>query len=61
MAPEVRAGGELRVAGRTLTGRAMVYGDHELPGAQRERIALRAPLLQCLAVPLSPPARSAAW
>ena len=26
MTPEVRAGGELRVAGRTLTGRAMVYG-----------------------------------
>ena len=26
MTPEVRAGGELRVAGLTLTGRAMVYG-----------------------------------
>ena len=26
MAPEVRAGGELRVAGRALTGLAMVYG-----------------------------------
>ena len=35
--PEVRAGGELRVAGRTLTGRAMVYGT--MSEEHRERFA----------------------
>lgn len=37
MQPEVRAGGELRVAGRTLTGPAMVYG--ALSAEHRERFA----------------------
>ena len=37
MTPEVRAGGELRVAGRTLTGRAMVYGT--MSEEHRERFA----------------------
>ena len=49
MAPEVRAGGELRVAGRTLTGRAMVYGDVSPEHNERFLPGAFAPIL---AVPL---------
>ena len=49
MTPEVRAGGELRVAGRTLTGRAMVYGDVSPEHNERFLPGAFAPIL---AVPL---------